>query len=96
MNFLSEKVTFHLAMADEADQLFQELDKLLEKEVDAKYFTDPKIYRSLIDVVEIVNTSTSFIPFYILYCFFSTSDLTPYSYGLESEQQYRSLNFPFK
>ena len=50
-------------MADEADQLFQELDKLLEKEVDAKYFTDPKIYRSLIDVVEIVNTSTSFIPF---------------------------------
>ena len=82
-------------MADEADQLFQELDKLLEKEVDAKYFTDPKIYRSLIDVVEIVNTSTSFIPFYILYCF-STTDLASDSYGLESEQQYRSLNFPFK
>ena len=41
----------------EADKLFKELDAVLEREVDSKFFIDPKIYKSLVDVVEIVNTS---------------------------------------
>jgi hypothetical protein len=44
-------------MSGDADKLFKRLDSLLEKEVDPKFFNDPKIYKSLIDVVEIVNTS---------------------------------------
>ena len=42
----------------DADRLFKELDGMLEREVDSKFFIDPKIYKSLVDVVEIVNTST--------------------------------------
>jgi hypothetical protein len=40
-----------------ADELYKKLEKELEDKVDSKFFIDPKIYKSLNDVVDIVNTS---------------------------------------
>jgi hypothetical protein len=45
--------------AIEADNLFKRLDAELKAKVNSKFFVEPKNYKSLVDVVEIVNTSNS-------------------------------------